>query len=129
VRNNALVVLLHVIDHDIQQCVTDYCIDSLDLETLERQQETTAQRKLQELQDRWLKPAGVRTEYVVLRGSVNKEILKLQQSGHFDLIVLGSHGQSGALKHILGGVTDRVVRTAGSSVLIAKDPRVAEARG
>jgi nucleotide-binding universal stress UspA family protein len=37
-----------------------------------------------------------------------------------DLIVVGSHGRGGMARMLLGSVAERVVRTAGRSVLVAR---------
>ena len=46
----------------------------------------------------------------------------VEQSGNFDLIVMGTHGHTG-VKHVhLGSVAERVVRGARCNVLVVKQP-------
>ena len=46
----------------------------------------------------------------------------VDQSGKFDLIVMGTHGYSGMKHFHLGSVAERVVRGANCSVLVVKQP-------
>ena len=46
----------------------------------------------------------------------------IEQSGNFDLIVMGTHGHTG-IKHVhLGSVAERVVRGSHCNVLVVKQP-------
>jgi nucleotide-binding universal stress UspA family protein len=48
----------------------------------------------------------------------------IQDSGKFDLIVMGSLGRSGVSKFIMGSVAEKVVRFAECPVLVVKDKTV-----
>ncbi|MCA9635116.1 MAG: universal stress protein [Myxococcales bacterium] len=44
-------------------------------------------------------------------------ILKTAEGGHFDLLVMGYHGQSGIRRALIGSVTEKVLRVAPCPVL------------
>ncbi len=53
-----------------------------------------------------------------LTGPTTDRILEVAREQRADLVVLGSHGMSGAERTIFGSVTERVLRRAGVSVLV-----------
>lgn len=55
----------------------------------------------------------------VLAGNAPRAIVEAAKSGHYDLIVIGSHGRRGLTRAMLGSVAERVVRHAPCPVLIA----------
>ena len=68
--------------------------------------------------------AGVSHEEYVASGSAALEILKLTAEQGIDLIVMGTHGRSGAKRFFLGSVAERVVRGSPVPVLTIH-PKVA----
>jgi nucleotide-binding universal stress UspA family protein len=58
--------------------------------------------------------------YDVRRGIPYEEILKEQEEKGIDLIVIASHGKTGILKNLLGGVVDKVVKRAKCQVLLVR---------
>lgn len=63
-------------------------------------------------------------------GSVPQEITSYADSKGIDLIVMGTHGRSGVDQHLLGSITERVLRTASVPVLTTNSNRVNdESRG
>ncbi len=91
--------------------------------------ETIAARVLARFQDRLAPLAesvaarGVKTKRHVAVGSVAEEILAVADRCHADLIVMGTHGQSGWGHPLLGSTTERVVRRATCPVLTVKERR------
>jgi nucleotide-binding universal stress UspA family protein len=66
------------------------------------------------------KQAGVDTVTEVVRqGTPYEEILDYAEE-NCDLIVMGTHGRSGLDRHLLGSVTEKVVRRSGPSVLTVR---------
>lgn len=53
-------------------------------------------------------------------GSVANEIRSYATSNSIDLIVMGTHGRTGLHQHLLGSITERVLRTAPAPVLTTK---------
>jgi nucleotide-binding universal stress UspA family protein len=56
----------------------------------------------------------------IVMGAPYREVVKEAQEGHYDLIVMGTHGRTG-LKHLfVGSVAERVVRMASCPVLTVR---------
>lgn len=72
-----------------------------------RRMEALAQEKLQ----------GISHEIVVASGNAAPEILSLAKKRDIDLIVMGTHGRTGAKHFFLGSVAERVVRESPVPVL------------
>jgi nucleotide-binding universal stress UspA family protein len=68
----------------------------------------------------------VRVEGQALMGSAADEILRLAESGHYDLIVMGTHGRTGIRRLMLGSVAEKVLRRASIPVLTVRLPHAAE---
>jgi nucleotide-binding universal stress UspA family protein len=49
-------------------------------------------------------------EVIIERGSPAYNILKYAQSGNCDLVILGTHGETGSKQWGLGGITSKIVR-------------------
>ena len=56
-------------------------------------------------------------------GSPAHEIVELAELGHFDLIIMGTHGRTGVAHAVLGSVAEKVVRRARCPVLTVRSPR------
>ena len=82
--------------------------------TLERE----TREQLRAIADR--KPS-LRIENVIGEGSVYQKITECALEHGANLIVMGATGQGGAKKSILGGVTEKVIRTASCPVLVTRD--------
>lgn len=55
-------------------------------------------------------------------GSPAHEIVELAELGHFDLVVMGTHGRTGVAHAVLGSVAEKVVRRAKCPVLTVRAP-------
>ncbi|AUV82998.1 universal stress protein [Salinigranum rubrum] len=64
--------------------------------------------------------AGVPYEREVLEGYPHDAIAEYAADNEVDLVVVGASGRSGVAEHLLGSTTERVARTVGTSVLIAR---------
>jgi nucleotide-binding universal stress UspA family protein len=60
-------------------------------------------------------------------GKPYETIIKLAGDGHFDAIVMGTHGRSGLRHLVLGSVAEKVVRTAPCPVMTIREPVHGEA--
>ncbi|MBT9584200.1 universal stress protein [bacterium] len=68
-----------------------------------------------------LKQTGLTCDFQVLDGgNAARRILEEAEHGHFDLIVLTSHGRTGLAHLMLGSVAEKVSRHAGCPVLIVR---------
>jgi nucleotide-binding universal stress UspA family protein len=65
---------------------------------------------------------GIQLELVVHQGMAPDSILSFAQAQKADLIVMGTHGQRGYDRLMLGSVTDRVMRRASCPVLAVRNP-------
>jgi nucleotide-binding universal stress UspA family protein len=65
-------------------------------------------------------------EHHLLTGTTADEIVQFAHQHDADLIVLGTHGRSGAMRLLLGSVAESVVRHASCPVLTVKQKPVAD---
>lgn len=77
-----------------------------------------AVRKIDEQADRMGVDVDVIT--VVRQGAPYETIVEYADEADVDLIVMGTHGRRGLPRHVLGSVTERVVRTADVPVLTVR---------
>jgi nucleotide-binding universal stress UspA family protein len=54
---------------------------------------------------------GVETETSVVRGTVHRTIREYTDDNDIDTVVMGTHGRRGVGRHLLGSVTERIIRT------------------
>lgn len=65
-----------------------------------------------------LRDQGLVASKIVRHGIPERTILEHVTAGHFDLIVMGSHGRTGLSHALVGSVAERVLRHASCPVLI-----------
>lgn len=78
-----------------------------------------ARRRLADLKNRSV-PEGVPAAIAVVRGRPAQATIDRAKDGHFDLIVMGTHGRTGFAHLILGSVAETVVRRAPCPVLTVR---------
>lgn len=64
---------------------------------------------------------GVRIETASYIGAPAEEILRLADSGRYDVIVMGTHGRTGIRRLMLGSVAEKVLRRASIPVLTVRE--------
>jgi len=69
-----------------------------------------------------LRSAGFKVDTAVEVGDIRESIIDSAAEWHADLIVVGSHGQSGIQRFLLGSVAEFVARHAKCSVEIVRAP-------
>ena len=57
---------------------------------------------------------------VLTNGATAGEIVRLARDGVFDLVVMGTHGDTGLTRVVLGSTADRVVREASCPVMVVR---------
>jgi len=120
-QNKAKIFLLHVIDDGFQQCSVDYCINEGDVQRILKESQANAQDKLQQEAKKVAADASdIEIVYDAKRGIPYEEILKEQEEKNIDLIVIASHGKTGILKNLLGGVVDKIMKRAKCPVLLVR---------
>lgn len=121
-QNKAKIFLFHVIDDGFQQCSVDYCINESDVQRILKESQASAQDKLQQEAKKVAAGASdIEIVYDAKRGIPYEEILKEQEEKKIDLIVIASHGKTGILKNLLGGVVDKVMKRAKCPVLLVRN--------
>ena len=70
--------------------------------------------------EEYAKSEGTDCKTICLEGIPGDELIKLAQSEHVDLIVMGSRGLSEVRAFLLGSVSDRVIHRAKCPTLIVK---------
>ncbi len=120
-QNKAKIFLFHVIDDGFQQCSVDYCINESDVQRILKESQASALDKLQQEAKKVAAGASdIEIVYDAKRGIPYEEILKEQEEKNIDLIVIASHGKTGILKNLLGGVVDKVMKRAKCPVLLVR---------
>ena len=66
---------------------------------------------------------GVQTDYVVGHGNAGPEIVRIAHEWGADVIIIGTHGQTGLTHALFGSVAERVVRLAGCPVITVRQPQ------
>ena len=85
-------------------------IDAMEAETL---------AYLQSIRSR-LQRAGIRTSFLIRKGSTAETILEVAVGVHADIIAMSTHGRSGISRWLLGSVADRVVHHSQVPVLLIR---------
>jgi len=67
-----------------------------------------------------LTAADVRAETVLKVGNPAEEIINASDDGEYDLVLIGSTGAHGAMRFLMGSVSDRVVRHASRPVMVVR---------
>ncbi|MGA2527491.1 MAG: universal stress protein [Smithellaceae bacterium] len=121
-QNKAKIYLFHVIDDGFQQCAVDYCLDEGSVQKIYKDSIKNAKDKLQqEVKKITDKHSSIEIVYDTRRGIPYEEILKEQEEKGIDLIVIASHGKTGILKNLLGGVVDKIIKRAKCQVLLVRN--------
>lgn len=69
-----------------------------------------------------LKERGIPTKYEVKVGAAGYEIIKLADEINADLVAMSTHGRSGIGRLVFGSITERVVRSGNTPVLLVRSP-------
>jgi nucleotide-binding universal stress UspA family protein len=67
-----------------------------------------------------LAAAGVEATTILRAGNPAQEIINVGDEGDYDVIVIGGTGAGGAIRFLMGSVSDRVVRHANRPVLVVR---------
>jgi nucleotide-binding universal stress UspA family protein len=63
---------------------------------------------------------GIDVVTAVATGTPHTEILEYADEHDVDLVVMGTHGRTGVERHLLGSVTEKVVRMADAPVVTVR---------
>lgn len=110
----ATVHFLHVVDVGTEMSAPGTVAPEL-TETLEQEADDVLDAAAAQAEE-----AGVTYERTVLEGTPHEAIVEYSTDRAMDLIVMGASGRSGIADRLLGSSTDRVIRSAETSVLVAR---------
>ncbi len=116
---DAKVHLVHVTSIDKDVVVTEPGIEyisPINLSEYEKEMETLNSFKAKFVE------AGIHCEIHLLQGYADKQILKLAENLHIELIILGYISHSAIYKAFVGSVSDAVVKGAKTPVLLVPAP-------
>ncbi len=65
---------------------------------------------------------GFVVDTAVITGKPARAIVEYAETGHFDVIVMGTHGRTGLAHAFVGSVAERVVQRAPCAVLTVREP-------
>ncbi len=85
--------------------------------------QTRSRRALEHLVEKLQRAGATHVGHVGHRmesGEPGSVIVRIAEEGHFDLIVMGTHGRKGFERLIMGSVAERVVRQAACPVLTVR---------
>ncbi|HYY28482.1 MAG TPA: universal stress protein [Chthoniobacterales bacterium] len=120
-KNDATIYVLHVFQAP-DYVVTPYtrrAQNSAEIRAQVSAAEQDARENLEIIRQELL-ARGVKAEMILRIGYPFEEIVLVANHFNVDLIVIGSHGQSGIRRMLLGSTTERVVEHADCPVLVVK---------
>jgi nucleotide-binding universal stress UspA family protein len=80
------------------------------------------------LRQLWPQAPGVFTEHRMVEGDPAREILRVAEETHCEVIVLGTHGRGGLGRLLMGSVAEQVLRKAPCPVVTARTLPLPEGR-
>jgi nucleotide-binding universal stress UspA family protein len=113
-RYGATVHALHVVDTDLSSVLSDVGNDAEELRRRGRRAVETVERMAES--------HGIDVTTELREGDPAETILSHAEEIGADVIVVGTHGRSGVRRHLLGSVTERLVRHATCPVLTVRLP-------
>lgn len=120
-RSGAQLLVLHVLSPPAIYAVPD--LSGIAWDQLERESRAAAQARLARLTNHVkARLPRTRVQGVLAEGNPATEILRAAKRLKCDLILIATHGHSGLAHLLIGGVAERVVRTAPCPVLTVRHP-------
>ncbi len=120
------VIILHVYDERNIEILWDAETFINETEDIEKARHKVVKKmleknykKLKELENE-LKATGLKVELIVKEGIPYREIIETASDLHVSLIVMGSHGERGVIKEVIGSTTGKVLKTASVPVLVVR---------
>jgi nucleotide-binding universal stress UspA family protein len=111
---NAKLIILNVVDTTMD--AAGFYLPHISFDNLDKEMESAAMKLMEKSYNKSLSTFK-KYEYVVLRGSIHKEIIKYSNKEKADLVVMGTYGHSGIDSLIFGSTTEKVLRKAKCPVL------------
>jgi nucleotide-binding universal stress UspA family protein len=126
-ETRAAVCLLHVVDNPLAAGAWSSDMYASEIAGLQINLVRDAEKQLQQ-GIRTLDRPGIEIAGAVRTGRPASTIVEFARESGCDLIVIGSHGRTGAARLVMGSVAEHVVRTAPCPVLVVRPPEKAAER-
>lgn len=97
-----------------------------DVDNFWRQLSGDLERRIKELVAEETPRIAKDVHVVVEAGYVAHSVVRRIEQGHYDLVVMGTHGRTGLSHLLLGSVAERVVRLSPTPVLTVRVPKELE---
>lgn len=105
-----------------------YVIDTVILEAIsEVEEKVVVEKELKDNAERYVnyvsklaQQEGLSVNSVIVKGQPHDQIVNLAKSQGINLIIMGTHGQRGAARILLGSVAERVIEYAPCPVLVVQ---------
>ena len=92
----------------------------IDRETLKSYYEDEGEKVLKPIRAFFAKKKDLKVSYATKSGAAADNIVAAAEKGKFDLVVLGSHGQSALMNLVLGSVATKVIAHCQVPVLLVR---------
>lgn len=115
---DAEVIVLHVISKSLHLSRTKSELSEEEIENIYVEMSEAVQKALVQFIDKF--SDGFRVRTLIKRGIPTVEIVAAAKTEDVDLIVMGTHGQTGIRHSLIGSVAERVVRNAHCPVFTVK---------
>ena len=113
----AKLTILHII-HDESQL--PFYLSSIQYEELNKAIIVEIERKFREYQEKMADLKNIQYITKIRRGSSYAQGIIEMEEGDYDLVVIGSHGQSALKKFFYGSTSEKIIRRSPISVLVTK---------
>ncbi len=114
---NANLTILHVI-HDESQL--PFYLSSIQFESLNEAIVAEVERKFKDYEKKYSDLKSIQYKTKIRRGSSYAQGIIEIEEGNYDLVVIGSHGQSALKKFFYGSTSEKIIRRSPISVLVTK---------
>jgi len=108
-RDEGLLYILHIMPYNSNQAYAETFITTADLKKIQRAVEEDIANNYKERYEKKIE-SGISYEFITKSGREDNEILKFAKQEKVDIIVMGTHGNTG-IEHVLfGSVAEKVLR-------------------
>ena len=114
---NAKLTILHII-HDESQL--PFYLSSIQFEALNEAIVAEVEKRFKEYETKFKDLKSIQYQTKIRRGSSYAQGIIEIEENDYDLVVLGSHGQSAIKKFFYGSTSEKIIRRSPISVLVTK---------
>ena len=119
-QKNAQLAIVHVAE-DLTRETFGLSL-GVDREAVREEVEAQAQRKLEELRERYFPGLPVMTSVIRAEQPAERELANYVQSHNVNLVVIASHGRSGFEQFFVGSATRRLLHSLRRKILVVPGP-------